>query len=163
MKIERATPIDLCYVARHMRETDFAEFSAVSTATNREELVDVLMGRYASRPETICASTKAGPVAIGAALEVRPNVLALMFFATDEFPSIAYPLTRFIKQRLFPPLVAAGVHRIEAISIEGYTQAQRWLGVLGLKPETGPLRNYGKNGEAFVQFSWVKDVRPACP
>lgn len=163
MKIEQATPLDICFVARQMRATDFAEFSAVSTANTREELVDILLARFANHPHVICASTDAGPVAIGAAIETRPKVLSLLFFATDEFPSIADRLTRFIKQRLFPPLVAAGIHRIEAVSLDGYTQARRWLGVLGLEPETRPLLNYGKNGEAFVQYSWVKDVRPPCP
>lgn len=163
MKIEHATPIDICFVARQMRERDFAEFSALSAVTTREELVNVLVARLANHKHTLCASTEAGPVAIGAAIEARPKVLSLLFFATDEFPVIADQLTRFIKQRLFPPLVAAGIHRIETVSLDGYTQARRWLGVLGLEPETRPLLNYGKNGEAFVQFSWVKDVRPPSP
>lgn len=159
LTLNEPTEDDIRFVALNMRDRDHDEFSALSPATTRDELAELLVQRFTGRG-TICASyALAGPVAIGAVVETRPHVMSLLFFATDKFPSIAAPLTRFIVQRLFPPLVAAGVHRIEAVALEGYEETRRWLGVLGLRPETEPLRNYGKNKEAFRLYSWVADVR----
>ncbi len=157
MKIERASAAQVCEVAYRMREADYAEFSAVSTAADREELALILAGRYGDEPAALCALKSGVPVAIGATLETRPNVLTLMFFATDAFAEIAFPLTRFIRQRLLKPMIAAGVHRVEAVSMVGHDKAHRWIRALGLEPETEPLLGYGRAGEAFLQFSWVRD------
>ena len=55
---------------------------------------------------------------------------------------------------------AAGVHRIQAVSLAGYDKTHQWLGTLGLQPETGPLKGYGRHGEDFIQFARLSDVRP---
>lgn len=157
MKIEEATTEDIMFVARHMRESDFQEFSALYDANDREMLASILDYRYRGRPDIIVAKNGPKPVAIGAPLQCRPNVITLMFFATDELPEIGSALTRFIVQRLFPPMKKAGVHRIECASIEGHTVAHNWIRALGLQPEGGLMRGYGKNGEAFQQFAWVAD------
>lgn len=158
MKISKATAEDVLHVALNMRERDYEEFSALSKTDNKGALAEDLVARFGGQDHTLCGNL-GGPTVIAAAVETRPNVLSLLFFATDEFPKVADATTRFIKQQFFPAMVAAGVHRIEAVSLAGYEQSERWLGVLGLKPETSPLRGYGKNGEAFVMYSWVKDVR----
>ena len=82
-----------------------------------------------------------------------------MFFATDDFPKIGRMITRWLKRELFPRYEAAGVHRIQAISLDGYDEIHRWLISLGLEREAGPMRGYGKNGEAFVQFARCCDVK----
>lgn len=162
MKIDRATPAEIRAVALAMRKRDLAEFSAVSRADTREELAVVLAERYAHRDDVLCVSTDDGtPVCIGATLELRPNVMSLLFFATDSFGAVAFPLTRFVRQNLFPRYEAIGVHRFEAVSMADHGPAHRWLRALGLQPETGPLLNYGKRGEAFIQFVKVCDVRQA--
>jgi hypothetical protein len=157
MKIEQATRDDILEVALGMRESDFAEFSALYPADNRHDLADQIADRFGPRKDVIVAKTDGAPVAIGAVVEARPNVLTLLFFANDRVTEIGPALTRFIVQRLFPPLIAAGVHRIEAVSLEGNDAAHRWIEALGLTREAPPFRGYGKNGEAYVQFSWVKD------
>lgn len=100
MKIDVATDDDIRAVALQMRERDFAEFSAVTTAATPEELADLLASRYAGRPDVLCASLDGVPVCIGGTIESRPNVMTLLFFATDRFSDIAIPITRFIR-RLF--------------------------------------------------------------
>src|SRR5690606_23608090 len=94
------------------------------------------------------------PVAAGAMVGARPNVITLMFFATDDFPKIALPLTRFITKNLFQKYRDNGVHRIECVSIEGYDEAHRWIKILGLHHEA-VFPGFGKNGEAFHQFAKV--------
>lgn len=141
-----------------MRESDYREFSALLPVQTRAELADALADRFAGE-DVLVAKSGDVAVAIGRVLETRPNVLTLGFYATDRLPEIGKALTRFIKQRLLPPMVAAGVHRIECVSIEGHTAAHDWIRVLGLEQEGPPLRAYGKNRENFISFAWVADVR----
>lgn len=156
MRIDRARPADIRRVALAMRENDLKEFLALSWAEGREALADDLADRY-TEYSGIVAYKGQEPVAVGAMVERRPNVLTLGFFATDRLPEIALPLTRFIKRRLFAPMVMAGAHRIEAVSMVGHHAAHRWIETLGLQMEA-LCRGYGRNGEDFVQFAWVKDV-----
>jgi hypothetical protein len=156
MRIEAATPSAIRAVAEQMREQDAAEFLAVSHAESRDELVAGLVAAYGPRDDLIMACTSdRRPVAVGGLIYNRPNVATLLFFATDEFRHVALGLTRFIRCSLFPKIIAAGVHRIECVSIAGYTENHRWIRLLGLKEPTIRLRGYGKNAEDFLLFSWV--------
>lgn len=156
MRISEPTADAIRYVALHMRDRDFDEFSAVSYASSREELAADITARYDGRGDVMVADVDGEPICVGATIMARPNVVTLLFFATDRFPEIALPITRFIKRQLFPRLVKAGVHRIEAVSMSGYEHAQNWLRTLGLQQETSEMQGYGKNGEAFIQFAWLK-------
>lgn len=155
MRIDVTTPENVRHVAERMRASDYREFAALSHARNCAEMADVLTAAYGNHPSGICASHGSEPVAVGAMVEGRPNVMTLMFFATDEFPKIALPLTRFITKNLFEKYRAEGVHRIECVSIEGYDAAHRWIKLLGLQLEA-VFPGYGKGGEAFMQFAWVR-------
>lgn len=162
MRIEAATSADVRYVAERMRDTDLREFLAVSRARDRWDLAESLVERYGGHPDVLAARLDgSGPVAIGAMIEARPNVITLFFFATDNFPIVAVAMTRFIRQRLFPRYRAAGVHRIECVSIEGHDDAHRWIEILGLRREA-TMPGFGRDGETFFQFAWVSDgdVRP---
>lgn len=156
MKLEAPTRGDVRHVARFMRERDVAEFLAVSRAETRADLEGMLTERYGGAPDAICAYMGFEPVAVGAMVCWRPNVATLAFFATDRFPEVALELTKFIRNRLFPRYRAEGVHRIECISMEGYTDAHRWVGLLGLEQEA-VMPRYGKGGETYLQFAWVSD------
>jgi hypothetical protein len=159
MKIERATRDDVHRAVLNMRQHDFDEFVAVAPVDTREELSELLAERYGGRDDVLCGSDAGEPLCVGGAFEGRPNVLTMLFFATDAFPSIALPVARFIRGQYFPRLFAAGVHRVEAISSAENKAAHTWMRMLGMAPETGPLLGYGKRGEAFIQFSKVVDVR----
>lgn len=161
MRISDPTREAVHFVALKMRERDFAEFSAVSYASTREELADVMAERYGQFEGCVIGHAGDNPVCVGATVMARPNVVSLLFFATDQFPEIALPATRFIKRELFARLKKAGVHRIEAVSMAGHNDAHAWLQTLGLEQETGEMRGYGKNGETFLQFAWVSDADPA--
>ena len=161
MRIEQATDKDIARVAFAMRDRDVTEFAAVLPADERPELAGILVSRYAGRPDVLAACARDGsPVCIGCVVEVHPNVVSLGFFATDEWPRIALPLSRWIKRELFPRLREAGVHRIQALSMAGYDEAHRWLALLGLRREA-EHPGFGKHGETFVTFSWVRDAGPA--
>lgn len=157
MRVEAATPEHVFAVANAMRARDREEFMAVSTYRRHAELVENLVRRFGNHPDVIAAFWEnTVPVVIGGLIQHRPNVATLLFFATDDFPKIGSELTRFIKQRLFAGYVAQGVHRIEAASIDGYDEVHRWIEVLGLKKEA-VMRGYGRGGETYLQFAWVKE------
>ena len=155
MRVDAPSAEDVAFVARYMRRQDFLEFRAVSHADTREEMAESLTQRFGAYPGTLAIYDGSAPVAIGAMLQARPNVATLLFFATPEFPRVALGTTRFIRQRLFPMAKKGGVHRIECVSIDGYTEAHRWIEILGLHQEA-VLPGYGKRGEAFRQFAWVQ-------
>jgi hypothetical protein len=155
MKIDVATLVDIREVALNMRERDLEEFSAVYAADTRHEIANVLGDRYGWRTDIIVAKQDDVPVAVGGVMELRPNVLTLFFLATPAFDRIVLPLSRYIKWRLFPPLIEAGVHRIEAVTLDTYTEMHRWLELLGLSREaTHPC--FGKRRETFATYAWVK-------
>lgn len=157
MRVEDPSAAHVRYVADRMRDKDVEEFLPLSFATNRAELADLMVEKYGASVYAYCFSDGDEPVAVGAMVEARPNVITLMFFATDAFPKLALQIARFARQRLFPNYRAAGVHRIECVSIDGYEAAHRWIEILGLKREGGPMRGFGKGGETFHQFAWVKE------
>lgn len=161
MKIEPATAENVFDVASVMRERDYDEFSCVSFTRDRNELAVLLASRYGNRPDVLCGFWQGWPTCIGGTLETRPGVVTLLFFATDDFPKIGLGITRFIRQRLFPRLEAGGIHRIEAVSKADYTHTHAWLRTIGLEPETGPMKGYGRDGSAYIQFSRVRDAGPA--
>lgn len=156
MRLDAPTRSDVAYVAARMRERDATEFLAVSRVDTRAELVNGLIDRYGGAPDAFCAYLDDTPVAVGAMVEHRPNVVTLMFFATDRLPEIGLALTRWITRQLFPQYRARGVHRIECASIDGYEEVHRWVEALGLRREA-VMPKYGKGGETYVQFAWVAD------
>lgn len=143
-------------VAERMRASDAAEFMAVSFAEDRRQLADMLVQRYGDSADAYAFSLGDVPVAVGAMVEGRPNVITIMFFATDDFDRIALDLARFCKRRLFPRYRNAGAHRIECIAIDDQPANHRWIEMLGMKHEA-TLRGFGKGGETFRQFAWVAD------
>jgi len=159
MRIDRATRDEVHHVALNMRDRDYAEFSATSDCRNREELADLLADRFGGRDDVLCGALGDEPICIGGTIEAWPNVLTLLFFATPQFPKIGLPITRFIRDRLFPQFDQVGVHRIQAVSLAGYDDVHEWLRVLGMEPETGRLHGYGKRGEDFIQFARLRNVR----
>lgn len=160
LSVETATASDVAAVAQGMRQSDLREFLAVSSARDHAELAQQIVQRFGSRDDLIVAREDGVPVAVGGLVEHRPHVLTLFLFATDDFPAVGKPLVRFIVQRLFPPIKAAGVHRIDCLSIDGHDQAHRFIRALGLEQEA-VLRAFGRDGEDFIQFAWLADARPS--
>ena len=154
MRIEQATKFDVERVAVGMRNRDFVEFRALALADTREELAADLGRRYGDRHDVLCVWHGERRVAVGGLIETRPNVISLLFYATDNFADVVLPLTKFIKRELFPRYIKAGVHRIEALSMVTYQEAHDWLNLLGLSLE-GVMVAYGKRREAFAMFAMV--------
>lgn len=150
--IEKATAEQIYDVALNMRVRDFDEFIATSQFDTREELASDLARRYGGRDDVLCVSVDDEPICIGGAIQTWPGVFTLLLFATPEFRRIGLETTRFITRELFPGVEAAGGHRIQAVSLDGYSEVHAWLTALGLQRE-GTLHRFGKNGEDYAQFA----------
>jgi hypothetical protein len=157
MMIDAPTPGAVRYVASGMRRSDIDEFMALSPVNTEQELKASLIENYGEHPDGFAFFADDNePIGVGAMVQARPNVVTLLFFATEKFTEIAGPLARFTKQRLFPRYRDAGVHRIECVSIAGYAPMHRWIQMVGLQEEA-VMKGYGKGGETFHQFAWVRD------
>lgn len=155
MKIEAVTEANIRYVAERMRERDVAEFSAMSYFSDRQNAADLLVENYAEYPGLECCTLDDGtPVGIGGVIWTRPNVASMLFFATDDFDKIVVSLTRHSAKNIFSPAKVIA-HRIECFSLASYTQMQQWVELFGLRKEA-VLSQYGKNGEDFFVYAWVK-------
>lgn len=156
MKTEAATVAAVREVAENMRPRDREEFMAVSPFETHSQLVDAVVERYALHQDAYVFRTDDGaPVGMAGMIRHRPNVITLLFFATEQFPEIGSDLTRFVRKVLFPKYRERGVHRIECASIEGYAETHRWLEVLGLQQEA-IMPGYGRDGQTYIQFAWVR-------
>ena len=142
---------DVLYVAERMRPWDKKEIYATRWNEDPAELA-----------RQCCATGDFGwvagierPIAAVGAVPVHPNVWSVWCFATDEFPRIALSLTRYVKKAMIPALVESGAHRAACASIEGHTDAQKWLELLGARREC-THRALGKNGEDFHVYVWTR-------
>ncbi|SFI05768.1 hypothetical protein [Methylobacterium brachiatum] len=154
MILEAATYDTAAAVALKMRPRDRDEFLAVA-AVEDDKIAAWIADRMGRRDGILCARAGDGePVSIGGAVEVRPGSATLLFYATERFPEIALPMTRFIRRHYFPSLAAAGTHRIECVTLDSYRAMQRWLETLGLKREA-TIPAYGKGRETFAMYAWI--------
>lgn len=107
------------------------------------------------------------PVAFVAAHEVTPRTVQLSMLATEDWPRVAYQVIRWAKREAMPELMAKGYRRAEVRSIEGHTDALRFLDCLGFQLE-GIAQEYGRNGENFHILAWrskdhVFQPKDTCP
>ncbi len=150
--IHRATLHDLLYVAHNMREWDRREIFATRFADDSEALA---LDCWRHRDSAFIARPAEGPpVAAVGAIERWPNVWSVWMFATDDIGKAGLSLHRFVVRDMIPTLRGAGARRADCMSLDGHTDAHRWLTALGARRTSEPFRNWGRNGETFWQFYW---------
>lgn len=137
------------YIVNRLRAGDQEEAYALR-AGNSYELLKEILEDYG--PHKWCASLER-PIAMGGVTEMWPGVWCGWALATNEFPRIAAPLTRWVRRKAMPAIKRAGAHRLEVRSIESHTQSHRWLEILGFEREA-VLRGYGRSQENFVVYRW---------
>lgn len=137
------------YIAERMREWDAKEIYATRWDDSPSDLAADVMGTGAF--SWVCGLDE--PIAVLGATPMHKGCWSVYMFATDKFDTIRISMTRFVKQVMIPGLVAADFRRAECRSIEGHTQAQRWLEMTGGKREA-VLSDYGREGETFYLYRW---------
>ena len=138
-------------VAQNMREWDQREIYATRQDNDPLALAEAVLncGRVAW-----VAGRDEAPIAAFGCAPMWHGVWSMWLFATDDFHRIGISVTRAITRSIIPMMIDAGAHRLEARSMEGHTDAQRWLEVIGAKREGGPLRGYGRDGQDFHVYTW---------
>lgn len=84
-----------------------------------------------------------------------PGVWSMWLFGTNEFRRIGIGMTKLVRRDILPMLWEAGAHRLEARSISGHVDAQRWLELIGARREA-TLKSYGRGGEDFHVYAWER-------
>lgn len=154
--IKLAEPDAVMFVVNNMREKDQEEIYALRTEKQQMVIANEVL--YASEHGGIAfvAHNEAGvPVCVFGGLEKWQNVWDMFMFATDDFDDVAVEVTRFIKKRLIGMILKTGAHRAECMSLATHSQAHAWLKYFGFERES-VAKMYGKNGEDFYCFSWLR-------
>ena len=161
MIIRDAAYADLVTVAALMRDDDRREILAGRFDDDLLALADDL---WRARPrflelKALCAEADVPVAIIGAAL-LWPGVASVIMFATDNWPSIAFAATRWVKREAIPVILAPRCHRLQCEAWEENRISRKWLLALGFDEE-GVRRSYGKGGEHFVMYgrltSWGEE------
>lgn len=146
---------DLAFVAENLRISDKNEVFATRWTENGDDLASAILS-YGDFGWIACADDGT-PVAAFGAVPLWNGVWSVWMFSTDRWPEVSLSVTRFIKKIMTPALEEAGYHRAECKSMAENTTAHRWLEILGASKES-ELKNYGRNGETFYTFSWIRPV-----
>lgn len=160
----RLAPLELLpalHVCRNLRAADIREIEATRWGSYSPEDLAIEVARVWTL-NGYGWSVFGGdglPVAFFGATQPWPGVFSAYMLATDDFPRVALPLTKFVK-RVFIPYLRERGHRIEARSIDGHTQAHGWLRLLGAGVEAR-MQRYGRNGEDFLIFTLAVESAPA--
>lgn len=97
------------------------------------------------------------PVALLGAINSWSGVYALFGIGTDDWQSVWREVTRVARRDMFDAVKATGAHRAHCMTLASHTDTHKWLRLLGAKDKV-VLNKYGKNGEDYVMFSWLKEV-----
>lgn len=143
---------DVLFVALNMRPRDREEIFATQWTDDPEEITDAVMRSGAFRWGVYIDGM---PVAMIGATPRWPRVWTAWAFGTRDWRHAALTITRHVLRFMKPALIGAGALRIDAYALATHNDANKWLKALGSDPGM-PLANWGKNGETFVQYSWLR-------
>ncbi len=141
------------YVARRMREVDFAEVMA----TRWDDDPDRFAVDSFRLPGVAWAATTAvgEPAAIGGVALHTPGVGTAWLVTTEAFPQVALSVTRHVRQ-VVDRLLAGELRRIHAWSAAFHVEAHRWMERVGMRREA-VLRALGKDGEDFFMYAITRE------
>lgn len=142
---------NLLHVADRMREWDRREVFATMWEDDTGALVRYLL----SFGQVRWVVGLDEPIAAFGCAPLWPGCWSMWLFATDDFHRIGLGVTRMVIRSIVPMLWGGGARRLECRSMEGHVDAQRWLCTIGASREA-TLRSYGKGGEDFHVYTWVK-------
>ena len=156
MIVEQAWDEHIRRVVYNMREADHREVMAGRFVDTRRDLaLDIMESvNFCFALFALCADDGTAIAIIGGRLR-WPGVGSILMIATDEWPLIARPATRWVKRVAIPRILDPLCHRTQCEAWEGNLVTLRWLTALGYKVE-GRLEAYGKNREGFLQYARIR-------
>lgn len=158
MKISPLNDGDLLYIARNMRADDHEEIFATRWSQIPNDLVDDCMSAASLPTSFAVIAGLEKPIAVLGAVEIRRGVWDVWMFATDDFQSIGFSMTKYVRKVFIPVLLERGMHRAQCCSISTHTKNHAWLYDQGARVDaTKPLRGWGNNREDFLMFEWHRE------
>lgn len=151
MRLDPISEEAVARIALAMRSADAAEIFAVRWRRDPLRLAQELA--TIARIGVVGTTDDGTPVCVLCAVEMTPGLFSLGFFATDAWPAIALPFTRWARSEFKSMLLAAGGRRAEVWTHDAHAWAHRWLRHFGFRAETPPLTR-GRNGERYMLFGW---------
>jgi len=155
VEIVPASLRDLTYVAGNLRDIDRRE---IYCQLPRENPNDVALLSVRTSPEFRFSAQVGGqPVFCFGCGADRPGLWTAWAFGTRHYRRAIPAVTRFIKSVLVPSLIeSTDAQRVQAFTLADHEQAHRWMeSWYGTK--LCRLRSYGKNGEDFFLYEWVRE------
>ena len=144
----------ICY---RMRDADKREIYAIRPHDNAYRLAwechSIVMAQGRGR----IAWYRGRPTGFVAFTENWPGNWNVWMFGTDEFKSVVVPMVGWARREVKQILEHNSGHRCQCESIMGHDEAHKLLRALGAKPEGPPLLGWGKGGESFQRFVWLRD------
>lgn len=154
MRIDPISYAAAYHVSANMREIDREEIFAARWNTDVDELAGDCM---ACAPMAWAAHADGEPVAVFGARPQHPGVWTVWLFATENWPKVAFGVTRFMKKAMFPAIVETGAHRIYCASLDKHVDAHRWLEkAFGARKEA-VIPGFGRRRENFFTFAWTAE------
>lgn len=148
MILSHCTHETVLAVCLHLRERDHEEIYGLRWEDNPFVVMNEVM---AQKDFAWVAWYENRPVAVFGGAPIHPGVWQMFAFGTDEFDTIARPLTRFAIKTVIPQVFAMGGRRLQCDSHEKHTGAHRWLRRLGATQES-VRKGYGRDGADYLHF-----------
>jgi hypothetical protein len=147
---------DLEFICMNMRERDKAEIYALRPHDNPLQLAMEAHAQIRNLGRGQVAWWKGKPAAALAFTEDWPGVWSIWMFGTDDFKNVAIELVRWARKEANEILKVCKGHRIHCDSKSDYEEAHKLIEAAGGKREF-TMRRYGKDGEDFTRFIWLRE------
>ena len=155
MIVQTATPMDVFDVAYRMREKDLEEISATMGSGDRKEVASKMqlsLEDYHTDGWVILNKEGKRVAIIGWARYPDKQTRARVgFFATDDFKTMKYSITKLIRKNLPVWAHELNLVRMDCQSLEDHTETHKWLECLGYK-RGDILLNWANSGRNFINF-----------
>jgi hypothetical protein len=148
----KPTRTDIDIVCFNMRPIDAVEVFNSFYDDNPFHLGQVIQKSMDAGNFCSCCYWQGRPEALLGYSEIHPGTMAAWMFATKHWTDISTSMTKFAIRALKPELIAAKVHRLQAITRYDHAEAHRWLEFLGFGYE-GRLKAYGRDGSDYLMYA----------
>ena len=132
IKIDRATPETVLNAAKRISNLDKIDLGMLSFEENIEDICLSLLDMCDTSGYCWVFSYNGQPEAFYGVCETLPGIWSVFGFGTKNFYKIKYTVTKFIKKRVIPIVVAKNARKAVAL-VRG--DGNKWLQFLGAKIE----------------------------
>ena len=148
---------DASFIAANMREADFREISCLWKLWDTRALG--ICAVETAVPEMIWSVWYEGQPAaaygFSRASAFDPDHWQAWAFGTKHFKRCVPVMTRHLTS--MRPAIRQACRRLQVLSYKDHDIAHRWIVSLGGRKE-GHLQSYGRGGEDFFLYAWVREM-----